>query len=224
MLGIVLALVGAAEAGDLGGWEGQQWGSSKGGPKDPAAIGTVFPAGLGEAGTLFVTRSSTDAQFLAIKVANPSVVYLEGRLAGAIFMTDNPSVLSKVTDVMGAPFVSSGNRFFQNEHVSVWMQPYGGGWLTNVVSLPQRARCVELFGAACAMAQTRTDAERQAAGLAPGVRSEWDAAAEEHRRVQERALAIEKIRTAITRLCGIPGAEQECKDAMGALAILAANR
>lgn len=156
-------MVAAAFGADLEGWDGIPWGSTKGGPKDPAMASSpaVVAKRLAE-GELGLARFQGDiagvpAVFAGVPVRGLHVVYVDGAAAAFVAMlapggalnaskAEIDAAAADLTSALGAPSETGAAMWhFETAAASVTLQMN----VITVRSKAQMARCAELFGLSC---------------------------------------------------------------------------
>jgi hypothetical protein len=159
----------AAMAGDLDGWAGQPWGSTVGGPEDPAMedfFRALRASGGEQALTLAGGLLSTEQTWFGMP-ATGNATFLQGELAEArlaVPADQTRELLESLTATLGTSVAIGTAQVFGNGVVTVAVAPDMRWTRVNVVSDTHRARCVELRGKTCTLQATRAEvlAERAA--------------------------------------------------------------
>lgn len=151
-----------AWAGDLDGLTGQSWGSTAGGPKDPAVIEASASQGgaSGGPGAVIAGRPLASTEFLG-KPATGTANYLEGQLAEVRFVVAAPyaEVLPLLEARMGPPLALGTGWVFGDGTTTVGVADADEATEIMLVSNQHRARCLELLGERCTLYASKAEME-----------------------------------------------------------------
>jgi hypothetical protein len=166
----VLLSMAVAHSADLTGWDGIPWGSTKGGPKDPAMANdmvlSVARTSTGEIGLLQVTLTmpATRGTIAGVEVALPAITYIDGE-AAQYRVVISPSSGPGTPADMAAAMANAAGAFSAAFGPPKESVPTVGYWyfetadatlMLNQLTVTVRSKaglkkCATMFGQSCGM-------------------------------------------------------------------------